>query len=184
MGIVEIQGSLKDAERVKEHLEGKNRWNVSVKEVEDDSRDRRRRRSRSRRRSSRSPRRSSNRESRNSKRRRSSSSSRRGRKSSRERSHQSERPQKQQKEPLISSAASRLSMVHAADESEVSVVSVSSSRQKEEKVREVWVGNLPSGMTEKKLYQHFFIYGEIENIELYPQKVRLRQLSLLELRFH
>jgi RNA recognition motif-containing protein len=34
------------------------------------------------------------------------------------------------------------------------------------RVRELWVGNLPEGITEKKLYSHFFIYGEIENIDI------------------
>ncbi|TNV87135.1 hypothetical protein FGO68_gene1188 [Halteria grandinella] len=35
-----------------------------------------------------------------------------------------------------------------------------------ERVRELWVGNLPEHITEKKLYSHFFVYGEIEKIEI------------------
>jgi RNA recognition motif-containing protein len=34
------------------------------------------------------------------------------------------------------------------------------------RVRELWVGNLPSNITEKKIYSYFFIYGEIEKIEI------------------
>ncbi|MCQ2820003.1 MAG: hypothetical protein MJ252_22275 [archaeon] len=33
------------------------------------------------------------------------------------------------------------------------------------KVREIWVGNLPEGMTEEKLHKIFFIYGEISRID-------------------
>ena len=38
------------------------------------------------------------------------------------------------------------------------------------RVRELWVGNLPESITEKKLYQNFFIYGEIDRIEIVPHK--------------
>lgn len=34
------------------------------------------------------------------------------------------------------------------------------------RVRELWVGNLPANITEKKLYSHFFIFGEIEKIDI------------------
>jgi RNA recognition motif-containing protein len=37
---------------------------------------------------------------------------------------------------------------------------------KSERVRELWVGNLPEQISEKKLYSHFFVYGEIEKIEI------------------
>jgi RNA recognition motif-containing protein len=38
------------------------------------------------------------------------------------------------------------------------------------RVRELWVGNLPESITEKKLYSNFFIYGEIDRIEIVPHK--------------
>jgi RNA recognition motif-containing protein len=38
------------------------------------------------------------------------------------------------------------------------------------RVRELWTGNLPESITEKKLYSHFFIYGEIDKIEIVPHK--------------
>ncbi len=38
------------------------------------------------------------------------------------------------------------------------------------RVRELWVGNLPENITEKKLYSNFFIYGEIDRIEIVPHK--------------
>jgi RNA recognition motif-containing protein len=37
-------------------------------------------------------------------------------------------------------------------------------------VRELWLGNLAETINEKKLYSHFFIYGEIEKIEVLPHK--------------
>jgi RNA recognition motif-containing protein len=40
------------------------------------------------------------------------------------------------------------------------------------KVREVWVGNLPSGISEQTLYNNFFIYGEIARLDLHSEKVR------------
>ena len=40
----------------------------------------------------------------------------------------------------------------------------------EVRVRELWLGNLPDSINEKKLYSHFFIYGEIEKIEISPHK--------------
>lgn len=33
-------------------------------------------------------------------------------------------------------------------------------------VRELWIGNLPANITEYRLYNHFFIFGEISQIEL------------------
>ena len=41
------------------------------------------------------------------------------------------------------------------------------------RVREIWVGNLPSTITERTLYSHFFIYGEIENIEIVARVVNI-----------
>lgn len=41
--------------------------------------------------------------------------------------------------------------------------------KKEVRVRELWVGNLPEGVTKEIVYSHFFIYGEIEAIELNRQ---------------
>jgi len=38
------------------------------------------------------------------------------------------------------------------------------------RVRELWVGNLPDSITKETLYSHFFIYGEIEDIELLRQQ--------------
>jgi RNA recognition motif-containing protein len=34
------------------------------------------------------------------------------------------------------------------------------------RVREIWLGNLPESITKETLYSHFFICGEIEDIEL------------------
>lgn len=36
-------------------------------------------------------------------------------------------------------------------------------------MRELWVGNLPEQITKETLYSHFFIYGEIDEIELVKQ---------------
>ena len=48
---------------------------------------------------------------------------------------------------------------------------INSSKQRSDlRVRELWVGNLPESITEKKLYSHFFIYGEIDRIEIVPHK--------------
>ena len=33
-------------------------------------------------------------------------------------------------------------------------------------MRELWIGNLPDEITERHLYSHFFIYGEIEQVEI------------------
>ena len=38
------------------------------------------------------------------------------------------------------------------------------------RVREVWVGNLAATVTEAKLYTYFFIYGEIERIDMFMFK--------------
>ncbi len=38
------------------------------------------------------------------------------------------------------------------------------------RVREVWVGNLASTVTEAKLYAYFFVYGEIERIDMFMFK--------------
>ena len=38
------------------------------------------------------------------------------------------------------------------------------------KVREIWVGNLPIGITEATLHKTFFIYGEITKIEIHNEK--------------
>jgi RNA recognition motif-containing protein len=40
----------------------------------------------------------------------------------------------------------------------------------EPQVREVWVGNLAYSVTETKLYSYFFIFGEIEGIEMFMFK--------------
>lgn len=37
------------------------------------------------------------------------------------------------------------------------------------RVRELWVGNLPEGATKEMVYSHFFIFGEIEAVELNRQ---------------
>jgi RNA recognition motif-containing protein len=37
------------------------------------------------------------------------------------------------------------------------------------RVREIWVGNLPESITKEVLYSHFFISGEIDDIELLRQ---------------
>lgn len=37
------------------------------------------------------------------------------------------------------------------------------------RVREIWVGNLPNGISESTLYNNFFIYGEIAKIETHFQ---------------
>lgn len=33
-------------------------------------------------------------------------------------------------------------------------------------MREIWVGNLPESIAREVLYSHFFVCGEIEDIEL------------------
>ena len=38
------------------------------------------------------------------------------------------------------------------------------------KVREIWVGNLPIGISESTLYKNFFIYGEITKIDIHSEK--------------
>lgn len=42
-------------------------------------------------------------------------------------------------------------------------------RRSDLKVREIWIGNLPESITKDILYSHFFICGEIEEIELLRQ---------------
>ncbi len=43
---------------------------------------------------------------------------------------------------------------------------VSAAGEKGKKVRELWVGNLPEDIIDRVLYSHFFIYGEIESVEI------------------
>eukprot|EP00826_Nyctotherus_ovalis_P005368 TRINITY_DN1120_c0_g4_i1.p2 TRINITY_DN1120_c0_g4~~TRINITY_DN1120_c0_g4_i1.p2 ORF type:complete len:277 (-),score=65.22 TRINITY_DN1120_c0_g4_i1:1048-1878(-) len=38
------------------------------------------------------------------------------------------------------------------------------------RMREIWVGNLPSDITEATLYNHFFIYGDVEKIDVFAFK--------------
>jgi RNA recognition motif-containing protein len=57
----------------------------------------------------------------------------------------------------------------ASDTSSI-IVQGSSTSKKDIKVRELWVGNLPEKITEERLYQYFFIHGEIESIELHLTK--------------
>lgn len=38
------------------------------------------------------------------------------------------------------------------------------------RMREIWVGNLPSDVTEAMLYNHFFIYGDVEKIDVFAFK--------------
>jgi len=38
------------------------------------------------------------------------------------------------------------------------------------RMREIWVGNLPPDVTEATLYNHFFIYGEIDKIDIFAFK--------------
>lgn len=46
------------------------------------------------------------------------------------------------------------------------VVQQAAKPRSDVRVRELWLGNLPENITEKILYSHFFIYGDIEKIEL------------------
>jgi hypothetical protein len=46
------------------------------------------------------------------------------------------------------------------------------------KVREIWVGNIPSGLSEQSLYNLFFIYGEISKMEYYPDKVKIINIEI------
>lgn len=46
------------------------------------------------------------------------------------------------------------------------------------RVRELWIGNLPENITESKIYSHFFIYGEIDKIEINPHKVNLMKFKV------
>jgi hypothetical protein len=39
------------------------------------------------------------------------------------------------------------------------------------KVREIWVGNLPSGLSEQSLYNMFFIFGEIARMDYNQERV-------------
>ena len=45
-------------------------------------------------------------------------------------------------------------------------------------VREIWIGNLPPTITEQELRNIFFIYGEIELIDLYSERVRKKFISI------
>ena len=49
------------------------------------------------------------------------------------------------------------------------------------KIREIWTGNLASTVTEGKLYTYFFIYGEIERIDMFMFKnfafVRFKEVA-------
>ena len=40
------------------------------------------------------------------------------------------------------------------------------SQRSDFKVREIWLGNLPENISRQVLYSHFFICGEIEEIEI------------------
>jgi len=46
------------------------------------------------------------------------------------------------------------------------VVSENKPHRSNEKVREIWIGNLPENISSEKIYSHFFICGEIEDIEI------------------
>ncbi len=49
------------------------------------------------------------------------------------------------------------------------------------RIREVWIGNLASSVTKGKLYKHFFVYGEIEDIDMFMFKnfafVKFREVA-------
>lgn len=47
------------------------------------------------------------------------------------------------------------------------VVQHAPKQRSDVRVRELWLGNLPESITEKILYSHFFIYGDIEKIECF-----------------
>ena len=49
------------------------------------------------------------------------------------------------------------------------VVSGGKPQRSDVRVRELWIGNLPESITKEQLYSHFFICGEIEEIELLRQ---------------
>jgi RNA recognition motif-containing protein len=46
------------------------------------------------------------------------------------------------------------------------------------KVREIWVGNLPSSLSDQSLYNMFFIYGEIVRMDYNQERVILFNLEL------
>ncbi|CDW71098.1 rna binding motif-containing zinc finger [Stylonychia lemnae] len=56
------------------------------------------------------------------------------------------------------------------DDSVTVVVQQAVKPRSDVRVRELWLGNLPENITEKVLYSHFFIYGDIEKIELNQHK--------------
>ena len=49
------------------------------------------------------------------------------------------------------------------------------------KMREIWIGNLAQTVTKEKLYKHFFIYGDIESIDMFMFKnfafVRFKEVA-------
>lgn len=53
------------------------------------------------------------------------------------------------------------------------VVQAAGKNRSDVRVRELWIGNLPENISEKRLYSHFFIFGEIEKIEIFAHKVTI-----------
>jgi RNA recognition motif-containing protein len=49
------------------------------------------------------------------------------------------------------------------------VIQGQKSHRQDVRVREIWLGNLSPNITERVLYSHFFISGEIEEIEILKQ---------------
>lgn len=52
------------------------------------------------------------------------------------------------------------------DSGKVPVVVSTNTKQRDVKVREIWLGNLPDSITKETIYSHFFVCGEIEDIEI------------------
>jgi RNA recognition motif-containing protein len=59
------------------------------------------------------------------------------------------------------------------DEKVPVVISGNKVSKQDMKVREIWLGNLPKTITSQILYSHFFICGEIEEIEIFKQNKTL-----------
>ena len=67
----------------------------------------------------------------------------------------------QKKKSIMSESSSENSQEKNVKKEELNISNV-----KALKVRELWIGNLPSDITEQTLYKYFFMYGEITKIEI------------------
>lgn len=167
--MVQISASGKEADKIKDQIAKDKQWDIHVSSQNVDSK---RRNSRSRDRHQRDHRdrnkkrsRSHSRDRDRKRRRRSTSSSERRRK------HSTRKDDRHHSHSHSKSKSKQINATSDSNKSSAVVPSQLKSRS-EVRVRELWVGNLPDKVNENMIYSHFFIYGEIDQIEFYPNESR------------